>query len=103
MPASGLNTSPPPPVPAAAAAAWPEARGCVQCGRCTAGCPKAVPPELSPRRVMRLIQRGLLEEAARSGFLRFCRQCLACTARCPGGVDVAGAMRSLVWRRFLFD
>jgi len=62
---------------------------CVQCGKCSAGCPVAFDSPHTPRKVIRFLQLGLLEEAARSSFPWFCALCQACSVRCPRGVDVA--------------
>lgn len=79
---------------------------CYQCGRCAAGCPQNVPGEmeLSPTRIMRLLQlevafagqNGEAEEQARRALSSdtpwLCAGCLACTTRCPQGVDITGTM-----------
>ncbi len=74
-----------------------QALKCVQCGKCSSGCPVAFETLHTPRKVMRFLQRGWVEEAARSPFLQLCAQCQACTVRCPRGIDVAETM--LVLRR----
>ncbi|MEW6264247.1 MAG: 4Fe-4S dicluster domain-containing protein [Thermodesulfobacteriota bacterium] len=78
----------------------PRISGCLQCGRCSAGCPRAFVSPHTPRQVIRLLQWGLVEEAARSPFLQQCRLCGTCAVRCPQGLDVAGTMLRLVWERF---
>ncbi|RPJ41613.1 MAG: hypothetical protein EHM27_05610 [Deltaproteobacteria bacterium] len=68
---------------------------CVQCGRCSFGCPVAFETAHTPRKVLRFLQVGRMETAIRSPFLWFCATCQACTVRCPRGVDVAGIMLGL--------
>ena len=92
-----MNSAPPLFGPSA-----PPVQACVQCGRCVSGCPKARPPELSPRRVLRLAQLGLREEAARHPFLFFCRYCGHCLVNCPQGVEVARILRRLAFERLIF-
>jgi len=79
----------------------PPVQACRQCGRCASGCPRARPPELSPRRVVRLLQLGRLQEAARHPFLHSCRYCGKCLVKCPQGLEVARIIKSLVFQRFL--
>ncbi len=61
---------------------------CVQCGKCTAGCPMALKTKLNPRQ---LIQRLLV---AGNGFdlegreeLWDCTTCATCSTRCPKKVN----------------
>lgn len=68
---------------------------CVQCGRCSAGCPVAFETPHTPRKVIRFLQIGDLAGACRSPFLWACAMCRACSVRCPRGVDVAEIMVSL--------
>jgi len=68
---------------------------CTQCGRCTAGCPLASDMDLSPTRVLRSLQLGQVERAARSLAIWFCVSCQVCTTRCPQEVDIAHTMDSL--------
>lgn len=79
---------------------------CVQCGRCSAGCPVAFDSPHTPRKVIRFLQLGFPQEAARSPFPWFCALCQACSVRCPRGVDVAEIMlglRRLGQRQGLID
>lgn len=70
---------------------------CVQCGRCSAGCPVAFESKHTPRKIIRFLQWGWLKEAGQSPFLWLCASCQTCTVRCPRGVDIAEIM--LVLRR----
>lgn len=68
---------------------------CVQCGRCSSGCPVAFESPHTPRRVLRFLQLGQVETACRSPFLWYCAMCQACTVRCPRGVDVSETVLGL--------
>jgi heterodisulfide reductase subunit C len=68
---------------------------CVQCGRCSSGCPVAFESLHTPRRIIRFLQLGQVETACRSPFLWYCAMCQACTVRCPRGVDVSETVLSL--------
>ncbi len=72
-----------------------QALRCVQCGKCSSGCPVAFETRHTPRKVMRFLQRGWVEEAARSPFLELCAQCQACTVRCPRGIEVSEVLLAL--------
>lgn len=68
---------------------------CYQCKRCTAGCPVAGYADLHPAQIIRAVQLGDLETAAKSKFIWLCTGCETCTTRCPQGIDVAGVMDEL--------
>ncbi len=68
---------------------------CVQCGKCSSGCPVAFETSHTPRKVIRFIQWGWLQEACQSPFVGLCAECQACTVRCPRGVDVSETILAL--------
>jgi heterodisulfide reductase subunit C len=51
--------------------------------------------DLLPNRLIRLVQRGEIEKAARSRAAWLCVSCLTCTTRCPKSVDCAAVMDAL--------
>ena len=57
---------------------------CLQCGRCTAGCPAAkVFEDYSPREIVRRAQECSAEELAKDPLIWLCGQCYTCNSRCP--------------------
>ncbi len=74
--------------------------GCLQCHKCTAGCPVADRGDLQTSQIVRLTQLG--DEAAlyRSTAIWRCTGCHTCTSRCPAGVDPA-RLQDLLKRRSL--
>jgi heterodisulfide reductase subunit C len=57
---------------------------CLQCGRCTAGCPAAsVFSDYSPREVIRRAQECTADELAQDPLIWRCGQCYTCNSRCP--------------------
>ncbi len=74
--------------------------GCIQCGRCTGGCPVTVRTNLNVRRfVYDAYDEGLLEELARVTDIWDCTACHTCAVRCPKGLkplEVLIGLRSLV-------
>lgn len=65
---------------------------CYQCGECTAGCPAAFAMELSPNRVMRMVQLGCEKPVLSSGTIWLCAGCETCATRCPRGLSVSKVM-----------
>lgn len=71
---------------------------CFQCGTCTASCPSGKLTSYRTRKLMRMAQLGLKEEAIGSEDLWMCTTCYACQERCPRGVpivDVVIALRNI--------
>jgi heterodisulfide reductase subunit C len=60
---------------------------CMQCGKCTAGCPLSLAMDLGPATVIHACALG-----AHSIWL--CVGCETCTARCPQDIDVARVMKA---------
>jgi len=61
--------------------------GCIQCGKCTAGCPVSLKSPLNIRRLVRevMVDRDL--EAAERQELWDCTTCSTCSLRCPRGLE----------------
>ena len=68
---------------------------CLQCHKCTTGCPVGPDSDLLPSQVMRLVQLGAEAEVLGSRAIWLCASCEACTARCPMSIDVAAVMDTL--------
>jgi len=68
---------------------------CYQCGKCSAGCPRAEQMDVLPSTVMRLVQYGDVKKAASAQSVWQCVACLTCSARCPKSVNIAGVMDAL--------
>lgn len=62
---------------------------CLQCGKCTAGCPFAEDMDLSPHQIVRFAQLGLVANIARCEAIWYCASCFTCQSRCPVGIDIA--------------
>lgn len=63
-------------------------KACYQCGKCSAGCPMHFVMDISPNRIIRLLQLGLIDEvlAARTPWV--CATCNTCYTRCPRDIDL---------------
>jgi heterodisulfide reductase subunit C len=68
---------------------------CMQCGTCSASCPNVAAMDMTPRRMWRLAQLGLLDELARSQAFWLCSACYTCTMRCPRGLPVTEVLYAL--------
>jgi heterodisulfide reductase subunit C len=68
---------------------------CIQCGKCSAGCPISPEMDLQPNQVIHLIQINDLQSVLRSTTIWLCASCQTCSARCPDNIDVAKIMDSL--------
>jgi heterodisulfide reductase subunit C len=68
---------------------------CLQCHKCSAGCPIGRETDLRSSQVMRLIHFGEEEELLQSKAIWLCASCEACTSRCPMDIDVAAVMDAL--------
>lgn len=62
---------------------------CIQCRKCTAGCPVAEAADLPVHELMARVRLGDLERATRSRMIWDCLGCHACSTRCPAGADPA--------------
>ena len=65
---------------------------CIQCGKCTAGCPIAPDMDVMPNQVMRFLQLNDAPKALGAASIWLCASCTTCSVRCPEGIDVAKVM-----------
>jgi len=62
--------------------------GCIQCGKCTGGCPMTLKTELNIRRLIyRTLVAGRSFDLSDVEVLWDCTTCNTCTARCPKDVN----------------
>lgn len=61
--------------------------GCIQCGRCTGGCPVTVRTDLNVRRfVYNSLDQSMLDDLAKLPEIWDCTACNTCAVRCPKGL-----------------
>jgi heterodisulfide reductase subunit C len=62
---------------------------CLQCQKCTSGCPVATVADIKPHEMVRMVQFGRRDEVLESKMLWQCTSCQTCATRCPQKVSVA--------------
>jgi heterodisulfide reductase subunit C len=62
---------------------------CLQCRKCSNGCPVAGRVDIKPHELVRLIQLGQRTEVLSSRMIWECTSCQTCVTRCPMKVDIA--------------
>jgi heterodisulfide reductase subunit C len=74
-----------------------DVRRCYQCGKCSAGCPVHIchGMDVSPNRIMRMVQLGMEEEVLRTKTIWVCVVCSTCTARCSRDINIGAVMDAL--------
>ncbi len=74
--------------------------GCIQCGRCTGGCPVTVRTNLNVRRfVYDSLNKDMLDDLAKLPEIWDCTACNTCAVRCPKGLkplEVLMGLRSIL-------
>jgi heterodisulfide reductase subunit C len=73
---------------------------CHQCGKCSSGCPAADFFDFRPRKIVAMVQLGMIDELLSSEVIWHCAQCLLCKERCPrdaGPADVIQALQNLAY------
>ena len=68
---------------------------CIQCGKCSSGCPIAYEMTHLPNQIIRFIQLNMQEKALASNSFWLCAVCETCSVRCPENIDIAGIMDAL--------
>ncbi len=62
---------------------------CLQCAKCSSGCPVASRADLKPHELVRMVQMDQREVVLASRFIWECTSCQTCITRCPQQVDIA--------------
>ncbi len=68
---------------------------CLQCRRCSAGCPVSPHAGSSPSEIIRRLQLNAGDELLDSGIIWMCASCETCFARCPMQINMAAVMDAL--------
>ncbi|MCX7006210.1 MAG: 4Fe-4S dicluster domain-containing protein [Kiritimatiellaeota bacterium] len=101
MTATTMNTTPlavaalPQDVGQMLADAGAQVANCLQCRKCSNGCPVADRADIQPHQMARMIQLGKVDELLTSRAIWECLSCQTCATRCPQKVDVAARQDAL--------
>ena len=68
---------------------------CLQCRKCTNGCPVAGFTDSSPAEIIKKLQLGAGAEILDSEIIWVCASCAACFSRCPMEINMAEVMDAL--------
>jgi heterodisulfide reductase subunit C2 len=68
---------------------------CLQCKKCTNGCPVSGFTSSSPSEIIKRLQLGAGEELLESDIIWVCASCATCFSRCPMEINMAEVMDAL--------
>ncbi len=68
---------------------------CLQCRKCSNGCPVSEFSESSPAEIIKRLQLGAGVELLKNNIIWNCASCETCYSRCPMAIDMAAVMDSL--------
>lgn len=68
---------------------------CIQCTKCSAGCPASSHMDILPHQVVRLLQLGQVDKLVESKSIWNCAACFTCVSRCPRNIDIAKLMEAV--------
>ena len=68
---------------------------CLQCHKCSSGCPVGAEADYLVSQLVRLVRLGARRDALGSRAIWLCASCGTCSARCPMGIDMAGVVDEL--------
>jgi len=68
---------------------------CLQCRKCTSGCPMADIMDLTPTQLVHAIRLGLKDLVLESNTYWMCVNCGACVTRCPHEINIFKVMDAL--------
>lgn len=97
--ATGANAAGPDEMTLETLAQFPEGRRvltCIQCGMCAGTCPHGEYMDYPPRRIIRMLRAGMIEEVFTSDSLLNCVACYACQAKCPRDIRLTEVLLPLV-------
>ena len=75
---------------------WPYAQDiCQTCGMCASACPVSGVDGFDPRKIVRMVSLGLVDELIKARWPWICTMCAKCEVHCPMGIDIPNVIRAL--------
>jgi heterodisulfide reductase subunit C2 len=68
---------------------------CFQCGLCAGSCPMTGEMEIFTRKVMHMLQLGMVDAVIAQKMAYLCASCHTCEVRCPRGIDIPKVVEAL--------
>ena len=68
---------------------------CLTCAMCASACPVAGVDDFDPRKMVRMVSLGQLDQAVQSRWPWICTMCGKCEQVCPMGIDIADITRRI--------
>jgi heterodisulfide reductase subunit C len=68
---------------------------CFQCGLCAGTCPMTGEMDLYTRKVMHMLQLGLVDLVLSQKMANLCASCHTCEVRCPRGIEIPKIVEAL--------
>ena len=81
---------------------WPFAQDdCLTCGLCSSLCPASGIDGYDPRKLVRMVELGQIEELLEARWLWLCTMCSKCVISCPMEINISEIVRSIrtLWDR----
>ena len=73
---------------------WPyEQDVCLTCAMCASACPVSGVDDFDPRKMVRMVSLGMVDQVAQSRWPWICTMCGKCEQICPMGIDIADITR----------
>jgi heterodisulfide reductase subunit C len=69
--------------------------GCLQCKKCTNGCPVTALVKVPPSEIIRRLQLNAGDSILSSDLVWMCASCEICYSRCPMQIDMAAVIDAL--------
>jgi len=75
---------------------WPFSQDfCITCGLCASACPASGIDSFDPRKLVRMVALGLVDEVVEARWPWICTMCGKCESVCPMEIDIANVVRKI--------
>jgi len=71
---------------------------CIQCGKCSGGCPVSLYMDYTPRRIIAMTRAGFKQEVLNSHTIWLCASCYNCSIECSRDIRITDIMYALKQR-----